>query len=175
MAVPAGNLLDLEPLQRLDRLGREDVAGVAMPEPPEVSPAPAVDLQLVLGVGGGVVGAADDRRDPGRVEAAEHGGHEPVLRVAVAELPVLAPAPRAQDIAREERDGVAGAGGDEHDSLRRRVGGGGHDRVHLSDRAAGRNGNGSALAGGRQSNNRDGERGAEAEWGAQCATTGTRD
>ena len=30
-------------------------------------------------------------------------------------------------------------------------------------------------AGGRQSNNRDGERGAEAEWGAQCATTGTRD
>jgi len=104
MAVPAGNLLDLEPLQRLDRLGHEDVAGVAMAQPPEVSPAPAVDLKLVLGVGGGVVGAADDRRDPGRVEAAEHGGHEPVLRVAVAELPVLAPAPRAQDIARWQAD-----------------------------------------------------------------------
>lgn len=112
MAVPAGNLLDLEPLQRLDRLGREDVTGVAMPEPPEVSPAPAVDLQLVLGVGGGVVGAADDRRDPGRVEAAEHGGHEPVLRVAVAELPVLAPAPRAQDIARWQADTKRKAGTD---------------------------------------------------------------
>jgi hypothetical protein len=104
MAVPAGNLFDLEPLQRLDRLGREDVAGVAVPQPPKVSPAPAVDLQLVLGVGGGVVGAADDGRDRGRVEAAKHRGHEPVLRVAVAELPVLAPAPRAQDIARWQAD-----------------------------------------------------------------------
>lgn len=104
MAVPAGNLLDLEPLQRLDRLGREDVGGVAMPQPPEVSPPPAVDLQLLLGVGGGVVGAADDRRDPGRVEAAQHRGHEPVLGVSVAELPVLAPAPRAQRIARWQAD-----------------------------------------------------------------------
>ena len=106
MAVPAGNLLDLEPLQRLDRLGREDVGGVAMPQPPEVSPPPAVDLQLLLGVGGSVVGAADDRRDPGRVEAAQHRGHEPVLRVAVPELPVLAPAPRAQRIARWQADTV---------------------------------------------------------------------
>lgn len=104
MAIPASNLLDLEPLQGLDRLGREDVGGVAMPQPPKVSPPPAVDLQLLLGVGGGVVGAADDRRDPGRVEAAQHRGHEPVLRVAVPELPVLSPAPRAQHIARWQAD-----------------------------------------------------------------------
>lgn len=100
MAIPAGNLLDLEPLQRLDRLRCEDVAGVAVPEPPEISPAPAVHLQLVLGVGGGVVRAADDQRDPGRVEAAQHRGHEPVLRVAVPELPVLSSAPRAQHVVR---------------------------------------------------------------------------
>lgn len=33
---------------------------------------------------------------------------------------------------------MAGAGGDEHDGLRRRVRGGVHDRVHLLDRAAAR-------------------------------------
>lgn len=129
MAIPACQLLDLYPLQRLDRLWREHVAGIAMPEPPEIAPAPAVDLLLFLGVCGGVVGPADDRRDPRGVEAADHGGHEPVLGVAVAELPVLAPAPRAQHIAREEGDGVAGAGGDEHDGRRRFVGG---RFVHLS-------------------------------------------
>lgn len=123
MAVPARELLDLYPLQRLDRLRREDVAGVAVSEPPEIAPPPAVDLLLFLGVCGGVVGPADDGGDPGRVEAADDGGHEAVLGVPVAELPVLAPAPRAQHIAREEGDGVAGAGGDEHDGRRRFVGG----------------------------------------------------
>lgn len=179
MTIPAGNLLDLEPLQRLDGLGREHVAGVAMPQPPEVSPAPAVDLQVVLGVGGGVVGAADDRRDPGRVEAAEHCGHEAVLRVAVPELAVLAPAPRAQRIAREERDGVASAGGDEHDGLRRRVGGG-HDRVHLFHRAS----RGVQLATTANTNRRRGKRewrpdarsrGGELGLGAGRCATGTRD
>jgi hypothetical protein len=95
MAIPAGNLHDLEPLLR-----REDVAGVSVPEPPEIPPAPAVHLPLVLGVGGGVVRTADDQRDPGRLEAAQHRGHEPVIRVAVPELPVLAPAPRAQHVVR---------------------------------------------------------------------------
>lgn len=71
-----------------------------MPQPPEITPPPAVDLVLVFGVGGGVVRPADDGRDPRRVEAADHRRHEPVLRVPVAELPVLSPAPRAQHIAR---------------------------------------------------------------------------
>lgn len=102
-----------------------------MPQPPEITPPPAVDLVLVFGVGGGVVRPADDGRDPRRVEAADHRRHEPVLRVPVAELPVFSPAPRAQHIAREEGDRVAGAGGDEHDSGRRFVGGG-YGRVHLS-------------------------------------------
>ena len=142
MAIAASYLLDLYPLQGLDWLRSEHVAGVAMAEPPEVSPAPAVHLLLVLGVGGGVVGAADDRRDPrrGGVEAAQHRRHQPVLRVPVPELPVLPSPPRAQHIAREERDGVAGAGGDEHHGWRwvlpagrrARVVGGGHDRVHAS-------------------------------------------
>lgn len=39
VAVPAGDLLDLDPLQRLDGLRVEHVAGVAVPQPPEVSPA----------------------------------------------------------------------------------------------------------------------------------------
>lgn len=102
-----------------------------MPQPPEIPPPPAVDLVLVLGVGGGVVRPADDGRDPRRVEAADHRRHEAVLGVPVAQLPVLSPAPRAQHIAREEGDGVAGAGGDEDDSGRRFVGGG-YGRVHLS-------------------------------------------
>lgn len=135
MAIPARQLLDLYPLQRLDRLRREDVAGVAMAQPPEIAPAPAVDLLLLLGVGGGVVRPADDGGDPRRAEAADHGGHEPVLGVPVAELPVLAPPPRAQHIAREEGDGVAGAGGDEHDGRRRRFFVGG--RVHLGRRSGG--------------------------------------
>mgnify|MGYP003702379647 CR=1 FL=1 len=102
MAIAASYLLDLYPLQGLDWLRSEHVAGVAMAEPPEVSPAPAVHLLLVLGVGGGVVGAADDRRDPrrGGVEAAQHRRHQPVLRVPVPELPVLPSPPRAQHIAR---------------------------------------------------------------------------
>jgi hypothetical protein len=100
VAITARYLLDLEPLQRLDGLRHEDVGGVAVPEPPEISPAPAVHLQLVLGVGGGVVRAADDKTDPRSVEAAQHRGHEPVLHVAVPELPVLAPAPRAQHVVR---------------------------------------------------------------------------
>lgn len=107
-----------------------------MSEPPKIPPPPAVDLVLLLGVGGGVVRPADDGRDPRRVEAADHRRHEPVLRVPVAELPVLPPAPRAQHIAREEGDRVAGAGGDEDDSGRRRARarfvGGGYGRVHLS-------------------------------------------
>lgn len=73
MAIPAGHLLDLYPLQRPDRLGREHVAGIAMPQPPKIPPTPAVDLLLFLGVGGGVVRPADDGRDPWGVEAADPG------------------------------------------------------------------------------------------------------
>lgn len=77
MAIPAGHLLDLYPLQRPDRLGREHVAGIAMPQPPKIPPTPAVDLLLFLGVGGGVVRPADDGRDPWGVEAADHRRHQP--------------------------------------------------------------------------------------------------
>ena len=39
VAVAAGDLLDLDPMQRHDGLRVEHVAGVAMSQPPEVSPA----------------------------------------------------------------------------------------------------------------------------------------
>jgi hypothetical protein len=41
VAVTAGDLLDLDPVQRLDRLRVEHVAGVAVSQPPKVSPAHA--------------------------------------------------------------------------------------------------------------------------------------
>lgn len=63
-------------------------------------PSPAVELHLVVGVGGGVVGAADDGCNAWHVEGGQHRRHRPVLGVSVAELPVLAPAPRAHHLAR---------------------------------------------------------------------------
>jgi len=60
------------------------------------SPPPTVHLQLSLRVGSSVISSASDRHDPRAGQRGQQRRKRPVLGVPVPELPVLAPAPRAE-------------------------------------------------------------------------------
>lgn len=111
VAVPTSNLLDPFPLQRLDRLRREQIARISMTQSPKIppkkpriffkkkrsttskynahqkstpnSPSPAVNLQFRLRVSRRMIGTARDRHHTGAGQRSQKSRQQAVLGVPV--------------------------------------------------------------------------------------------